>query len=121
MACNSNIEGSKCVSMTWRAIAGRHYAEVWAPFHYDGAAGARLKAAGFQKVVHTNADFFTRVNDGPFVRSVDVVIDNPPYTGAGMKERVLSALVASGLPFCLLLPLGVLHSAMAGGSLTVCS
>ena len=40
------------------------------------------------------------------MRSVDVVIDNPPYTGAGMKERVLSALVGSGLPFCLLLPLG---------------
>ena len=32
-------------------------------------------------MVHKKEDFFKRINDGPFVRSVDVVIDNPPYTG----------------------------------------
>jgi len=29
-----------------------------------------------------------------------------------MKEKVLTALVEADVPFCLLLPLGVLHSAM---------
>jgi hypothetical protein len=101
---------------TWASLAPYlakfHDKKVWMPFYYDGAAGGRLKDAGFKKVVHKKEDFFKRFNDGPFVRSVDVVIDNPPYTGKGMKEKVLTALVASGVPFCLLLPLGVLHGAM---------
>ena len=101
---------------TWAALSPYlskfHDKKVWMPFYYDGGAGRRLKEAGFARVVHKKEDFFKRVNDGPFVRSVDVVIDNPPYTGKGMKERVLQALVDADVPFCLLLPLGVLHGAM---------
>jgi hypothetical protein len=62
-------------------------------------------------VVHKREDFFKRINDRVFVKSVAAVVDNPPYTGKGMKEKVLRALVDADVPFCLLLPLGVLHTA----------
>ena len=102
---------------TWDALATvllpRFAKEkIWAPFVYDERAGERMKRAGFEKVVHKRADFFARVRDKPFVRSLSAVVDNPPYTGKGMKERVLRALVDAEVPFCLLLPLGVLHGAM---------
>jgi len=66
---------------TWASVAPylhkfRHK-KVWAPFYYDGAAGRRLKEVGFTKVVHTREDFFKRIKDGPFVRAVGVVLDNP--------------------------------------------
>ena len=100
---------------TWRALSPYlskyHKKKVWMPFYYDGEAGARLKSAGFARVVHRREDFFERVRDSGFMRSVDVVIDNPPYTGKGMKEKVLRALVEADVAFCLLLPIGVLHGA----------
>jgi hypothetical protein len=100
---------------TWKALSPYlskfHAKKVWMPFFYDGEAGTRLANAGFERVVHKREDFFKRVRDGGFTRSVDVVIDNPPYTGKNMKERVLRALVDARLPFCLLLPIGVLHGA----------
>jgi hypothetical protein len=71
----------------------------------------RLEDAGFCRVVHKREDFFKRINDRVFVKSVAAVVDNPPYTGKGMKEKVLRALVDADVPFCLLLPLGVLHTA----------
>ena len=70
-------------------------------------------------MVHEKRDFFKRINDRVFARAVDVVIDNPPYTGKGMKERVLRALVDADVPFCLLLPLGVLHGAFVREALEV--
>ena len=85
--------------------------KLWAPFVYDGEAGRRMRRAGFERVVHRRADFFERVRDAVFVRSLDAVVDNPPYTGKGMKERILRALRDAEVPFCLLLPLGVLHAA----------
>lgn len=100
---------------TWKALSPYlskfHAKKVWMPFFYDGEAGARLARAGFERVVHKREDFFSKIRDGGFTRSVDVVIDNPPYTGKGMKERVLQALVDARVPFCLLLPIGVLHGA----------
>ena len=100
---------------TWAALApylsDYHDKKIWAPFYYDGAAGKRLRDAGFTRVVHKREDFFKRINDRVFVKSVSAVVDNPPYTGKGMKERVLRALVDADVPFCLLLPLGVLHTA----------
>jgi len=100
---------------TWKALSPYlskfHAKKVWMPFFYDGEAGTRLARAGFERVVHVREDFFKRVRDGGFTRSVDVVIDNPPYTGKNMKERVLRALVDARVPFCLLLPIGVLHGA----------
>ena len=51
------------------------------------------------------------MRDAPFVKSLDCVVDNPPYTGKNVKERILRALVDVDVPFCLLLPLGVLHGA----------
>ena len=100
---------------TWKALSPYlskfHAKKVWMPFFYDGEAGTRLARAGFERVVHKREDFFSKIRDGGFTRSVDVVIDNPPYTGKGMKERVLQALVDARVPFCLLLPIGVLHGA----------
>ena len=85
--------------------------KVWAPFYYDGLVKKRLKLAGFVgKITHEKRDFFNRINDAKFIENVDVVIDNPPYTGKGIKEKILAALLEKDLPFCLLLPLGVLHA-----------
>ena len=85
--------------------------KIWAPFVYDELAGRRMREAGFERVVHKRWDFFARVRDAPFVKSLDCVVDNPPYTGKNVKERILRALVDVDVPFCLLLPLGVLHGA----------
>jgi len=104
---------------TWRALRdvlapngwchrGR---KIWAPFVYDEMAGKRMMEAGFERVVHKRADFFERVRDEPFVRTVSAVVDNPPYTGKGIKQKILRALVEADVPFCLLLPVGVLHGA----------
>jgi len=91
-----------------------HSKKVWMPFYYDGGAGDRLrKSGGFTKVIHRREDFFQRVRDTGFTKSIDIVIDNPPYTGKGMKEKILRALVDANLPFCLLLPIGVLHGSFA--------
>lgn len=40
----------------------------------------------------------------------DLIWDNPPYTGASLKERVLRALVKTSKPFSMLLPSSILHS-----------
>jgi hypothetical protein len=102
---------------TWRSLFtvlganGFRTKKVWAPFVYDELAGKRMREAGFERVVHKRWDFFDKVRDGPFVRSLDAVVDNPPYTGKGMKQKVLKSLVDAELPFCLLLPLGVVHGA----------
>ena len=88
-------------------------ASVWMPFWYDGKAGARLKSAGFSRVKHANKDFFKVVKDSNFLKNVDVVIDNPPYTGKKIKEQIVERLTKTTLPFCLLLPLGVLHARFA--------
>merc|ERR1711924_503508 len=56
-------------------------------------------------------DFFERVLDKKFLKTVDLIWDNPPYTSAETKEKVLRALAASGLPFAMLLPISVLHVA----------
>ena len=85
--------------------------KIWAPFYYDGKVKTRLKQAGFRgKVTHEKRDFFKLMNDAKFLANVDAIIDNPPYTGKGMKEKILTKLIAKDVPFCLLFPLGVLHS-----------
>jgi hypothetical protein len=83
---------------------------IWMPFYYDGKCGEYLKALGFPKVVHSNTDFFERARDKAFVDSVDLVLDNPPYTGAELKTKILTTLVQLKKPFILLLPSSVLFS-----------
>ena len=100
---------------TWEAVAP-HFAAwrqkcIWMPFYYDGACAAHLKSLGFCNVIHTNDDFFERVQDAAFMASVDLIWDNPPYTMPEMKERVLRTLAATGKPFAMLLPISILHVA----------
>lgn len=84
---------------------------VWMPFYYDGACAEHVRSLGFEHVVHRQEDFFERVLDAKFLKKVDLIWDNPPYTSAETKERVLRALAASGVPFAMLLPISVLHVA----------
>lgn len=84
---------------------------VWMPFYYDGACAEHVRSLGFQHVVHRREDFFERVLDAKFLKKVDLIWDNPPYTSAETKERVLRALAACGVPFAMLLPISVLHVA----------
>ena len=98
---------------TWASIADFFAAykqrQVWMPFYYDGECAKHLRSLGFTSVVHEDADFFERVKDSKFMKSIDIIIDNPPYTTQEMKERVLRAIVNTGKPFALLLPISILH------------
>lgn len=84
---------------------------VWMPFYYDGKCADHLRELGFgSKVIHEKKDFFDRVKDKAFMKKVDLVLDNPPYTGQDLKERILSALATANKPFCLLLPSSVIFT-----------
>ena len=83
---------------------------VWMPFYYDGVCATHLRDVGFKSVFHKRRDFFQLAKDSSFLAQIDVIIDNPPYTGETMKTNVLRALRATNKPFCVLLPLTVLHS-----------
>jgi hypothetical protein len=85
---------------------------VWQPFYYDGECAAHLRSLGFQHVLHEDEDFFPRASDPIFLAGVDLIVDNPPYTSAETKDRVLRALVGSGKPFCCLFPVSVLFTTL---------
>ena len=120
--CAPNCSGT-CARNTYRALpnvgraqvaevfAGYRSKRVWMPFYYDGKCAEHLHSLGFENVVHRQEDFFERVLDKKFLKTVDLIWDNPPYTSAETKEKVLRALAASGLPFAMLLPISVLHVA----------
>lgn len=98
---------------TWAAIAD-HFAvyktqRVWMPFYYDGACAEHLRSLGFTDVVHDDVDFFERAKDARFMKSVDLIWDNPPYSTQSTKEAVLTAIAATGKPFALLLPVSIVH------------
>jgi hypothetical protein len=99
---------------SWAAIAP--YLEqyknkkVWQPFYYDGQCAEHLREIGFKNVTHEKMDFFAKCNDEEFLKKVDLIWDNPPYTGEGMKERVLTAAVSTRKPFLLLLPSSIVFS-----------
>jgi hypothetical protein len=100
---------------TWASIAEYFAAykqrRVWMPFFYDGACADHLRSLGFTNVVHEDVDFFERVKDAKFMKSVDLILDNPPYTTPEMKEKVLRAIASTDKPFVLLLPISILHVA----------
>jgi len=109
-----NDEWQTCLN-TWEAmvpILGPRYRQkrIWQPFFYDGECCKHLRTLGFEKVTHSREDFFTKVKDKTFMETIDLIWDNPPYTNQDIKERVLRACEASGKPFCLLLPMSVLHA-----------
>eukprot|EP00793_Prasinoderma_coloniale_P000970 PRCOL_00007060-RA len=98
----------------WSAVAPHLAAyrarRVWMPFYYNGRCAEHLRALGFEDVVHERGvDFFERVKDKRFMRSVDLILDNPPYTSPQTKEAVLRTLAATGKPWCMLLPISALH------------
>lgn len=109
-----NDEWQTCRS-AWEAllpILGARYRKtrIWQPFFYDGECAKHLRSLGFKHVVHTQDDFFEKAKDDAFLRSVDLIWDNPPYTSPETKERVLRTLEATGKPFVMLLPLSILHA-----------
>ncbi|KAJ1620366.1 hypothetical protein T492DRAFT_602446 [Pavlovales sp. CCMP2436] len=113
--CPANDEW-QTTARTWASLAPAieryRTKRIWMPFYYDGACAEHLRALGFEDVVHeADVDFFERVQDTAFMRTVDVIIDNPPYTNREIKERVLRALAQCGKPFVLLLPISTLHVA----------
>ena len=97
----------------WKAIAHlfKKYRtkQVWQPFFYDGQCAHHLAQLGFQAVTHQKEDFFQRVRDKNFMKSIDLIWDNPPYTNPETKETVLRTLAQTGKPFAMLLPISVLH------------
>jgi hypothetical protein len=113
--CPSNDEW-QTTARTWATLApaleAHRSARIWMPFYYDGKCAEHMRALGFERIIHEpNVDFFERVQDEAFLSSVDLVVDNPPYTNREIKERVLRALALSGKPFILLLPISTLHVA----------
>jgi hypothetical protein len=84
---------------------------IWQPFYYDGMCAEHLRELGFDHVHHKpNEDFFVKIKDSKFLRSVDLIWDNPPYTSPETKERVLRGLLETSKPFCMLLPLATVHA-----------
>eukprot|EP00397_Hematodinium_sp_SG-2012_P052215 GEMP01061625.1.p1 GENE.GEMP01061625.1~~GEMP01061625.1.p1 ORF type:complete len:241 (+),score=56.78 GEMP01061625.1:28-723(+) len=83
---------------------------IWQPFFYDGECAKHLCQLGFSDVIHTRDDFFQLVKDDAFVQTIDIIWDNPPYTSPETKQKVLQALADSKKPFCVLLPMAVLHA-----------
>ena len=112
-----SIENDEWQTMerSWAAVATQfdqwRSKRIWMPFYYDGACAGHLRRLGFRHIIHTNDDFFERVQDSIFMDTVDLIWDNPPYTSPEMKERVLRALAATQKPFAMLLPISVLHVA----------
>ncbi len=51
-----------------------------------------------------------KIKDKEFLEGVDVIFDNPPYTSPETKLKVLEGLKSTGKPFCMLLPLAVVHA-----------
>ena len=100
---------------TWAGVA-EHFAAyksqcVWMPFFYDGKCAEHLRSLGFSNVVHTDEDFFERVKDARFMKTVDFIWDNPPYTSQETKERVLRAVCLPAVELdALAKPLRVLTS-----------
>jgi len=85
---------------------------IWQPFFFDGECQQYLQNLGFTSVIHTQDDFFKKLHDQDFMKKVDIIWDNPPYTTLKMKERVLRALEKCGKPFCILVPITVVQGKM---------
>ncbi len=75
---------------------------VYDPYYCAGAVKTLLKNLGFAHVLNQMRDFYADVAQGT-VPPHDVLVTNPPYSG-DHKERILQFCLASGKPWCLLLP-----------------
>jgi len=108
-----NDEWQTCYE-SWEAMSGImekfKSQRVWQPFYYDGECAKHLSMLGFTNVVHTQNDFFKQTKDTTFMKDVDVIWDNPPYTSPETKKKVLTTLADTKKPFCMLLPLAVVHA-----------
>mmetsp|Transcript_33330 Transcript_33330/g.55113 ORF Transcript_33330/g.55113 Transcript_33330/m.55113 type:complete len:209 (+) Transcript_33330:101-727(+) len=103
----TTLRAWKSVAPLFKAWRGRR---IWQPFYYDGQCASHIIKLGFPQVIHKSGDdFFQRAKDPKFLKKVDVIWDNPPYTSPETKEAVLRALAATGKPFAMLLPISVLH------------
>lgn len=75
----------------WDAVADHFGAWrtrcIWMPFYYDGRCAEHLRALGFENVHHQEGeDFFVKARDPKFLKKVDLIWDNPPYTNPETKE-----------------------------------
>lgn len=68
-------------------------------------------------------DFFALARDASFLeeRGIKWIWDNPPYGSLQTKRRVLKALVGTGKPFCVLMPISVLQGPLLREVLTASS
>lgn len=87
--------------------------KVWQPFYYDGKCAEYVRELGFKSVHHEpGEDFFVFAKNAKFLQQkCDFILDNPPYTNPETKQKVLKALLETEKPFCVLLPIAILHSA----------
>lgn len=87
-------------------------ARIWQPFYYDGECKKHLHALGFKRVHHRpGEDFFKMIEKPNFLSKIDFIWDNPPYTSPETKQQVLQGLKKTNKPFCMLLPIAIIHSA----------
>ena len=104
----TTLEGWRPISTLLLPILKKK--KVWQPFFYDGECAKHLVELGFKHVLHSKEDFFMKIKDPEFMSGVDVIFDNPPYTSPETKQKVLEGLKSTGKPFCMLLPLAVVHA-----------
>ena len=75
---------------------------IYDPYFCNGAVVRHLGALGFAHVYNRNEDFYARLESGDLPPH-DVVVTNPPYSGAH-PERMLHFLAQNGKPWLALMP-----------------
>ncbi|CAD7956125.1 unnamed protein product [Amoebophrya sp. A120] len=100
----------------------RKSVRVWQPFYSDGECKSHLERLGFQTVFHDREkDFFEVCSTAAswIEKSVDLILDNPPWTTLKMKKRILRAMVTLNKPFCLLTPTNFLQGPLLRSELGI--
>jgi len=75
---------------------------IYDPYFCNGAVVRHLAGLGFPIVLNRNEDFYAVLESGRLPPH-DVIVTNPPYSGAH-PERLLSFLAENGKPWLALMP-----------------
>lgn len=75
---------------------------IYDPFYCEGSVVSRLNSLGFKNVYNVKEDFYEVCKSMSFP-NFDVIVTNPPYSGAHM-EHIVKISIESGKPWFLLMP-----------------
>ena len=78
---------------------------IYDPYYCDGGIKKKLASIGFTNVIHNNRDFYEDITEKK-IPEFDVLLTNPPYSGAHMGKLLgyCKSITDKKKPFLLLLP-----------------